>query len=141
MSAKVIGLGRHRLKQQLASSVAVLNAAGSSIDLDEAVTPPPPETDREFIARMLESALEFMDNNELISAAERLEWSASVIRRLEAGAARKSRAQAKTSRASVPREAVQTCAKGSNMSASHSRMARSHRGGKTRPLAKGKSDA
>jgi hypothetical protein len=83
MSAEIVDLGRLRLKHQLSLSVALLNAAGASINLDEALKPPAPDTDRDFIGRLVQSALEFMDQGELISAAKRLESAASALRRFE----------------------------------------------------------
>jgi hypothetical protein len=52
------------------------------IDLDEALRPP--ETDRDFIGRLVQETLGFMDQGELIAAAERLGWASSVLRRIEA---------------------------------------------------------
>jgi hypothetical protein len=84
MSAEVIDIGRRRLKHQLARSVALLSAAGASINLDEALEPPAPDTDRDFTGRLVQGALEFMDQGKLINAAERLESAARYLRRLEA---------------------------------------------------------
>jgi len=84
MSAEIVDLGRQRLKRQLSLSVALLNAGGASIDLDEALKPPAPDTDRDFVGRLVQDALNHMDKGELFAAAAWLDRAARFLMHLEA---------------------------------------------------------
>jgi hypothetical protein len=83
MSAEIVDLGHHRLKRQLSLSVALLSAAaGVPINLDEALKQPSPESDRDFIGRLVQAALDLVDQGELLAAADRLNSAASTIKRI-----------------------------------------------------------
>jgi len=83
MSAEIVDLGHRRLKQQLAGSLALLEAVGASIPAD-ALEPPKPETDPEFAARLTGDAIETLRSGDLLGAASRLEFAARYLRWLEA---------------------------------------------------------
>ena len=83
MSAEIVDLGHERLKQQLASSLALLEANGVSIPTN-ALEQPKPETDLEYAERLAGDASKLLRSGDLLAAASGLEAAARYLRRLEA---------------------------------------------------------
>jgi hypothetical protein len=75
MSAEIIDLGQLRRKEQLARSVAVLDAQAVSIPTG-ALDRPKPESDAEFAERQVAGAVEVLHSGDLIGAADRLRRTA-----------------------------------------------------------------
>ena len=81
MSAEIVDLGHERLKQQLAGSLALLEAA--SISPANALEQPKPETDLEYAQRLVGDAGKLLRSGDLLAAANVLESAARCLRRLE----------------------------------------------------------
>jgi hypothetical protein len=78
VSAAIIDIGHERLKQQLASSLALLEQAGVS-----AQEQPKPENDLEYAQRLVGDARKLLRSGDLLAAADALESVARYLRRLE----------------------------------------------------------
>ena len=81
MSAAIVDLAHERLKQQLAGSLALLEAASVSIPAN--VLEQKPETDLEYAQRLVGDAGKLLRSGDLLAAANVLESAARCLRRLE----------------------------------------------------------
>jgi hypothetical protein len=81
LSAEIVDLGHERLKQQLAGSLALLEAADVSI-LANALEQKA-ETDLEYAERLVGDASKLLRSGDLLAAANLLEFAARYLRRLE----------------------------------------------------------
>jgi hypothetical protein len=81
VSAAIIDLGHERLKQQLASSLALLEAAGVSTPANT-LEQPKLENDLGYAQRLVGDASKLLRSGDLLAAANALESAARYLRRL-----------------------------------------------------------